>query len=333
MVPVWSLPLFVPGVFAAPPVIFEGATDCPTHEAISRELERIVSAPADSAPSEAAVVAREGSELRIVLTTRDGRLLGERRLPADGTCDELALSVAVVLGAWIATAHPEYSSPLPESESGSESKNESAAAPAEPPAPPPLAAPVAAVPATRPPEPAPKPPAPPVPNTEPARRFEVALGIGGELSDAGLVPATEAGVRYRPEASGFGASAFVLVAAPETREIGAGSVSSFRWPLGVGATGRLVRAGLSLELEGGAMLGLLRLEGDGFASNGDATDAQGGLYGTLRVGAASGKLRPFVAAKLLTWLGKATAEASLPDAEVDLPVVEGVLLVGLGFVP
>jgi hypothetical protein len=249
-------------------------------------------------------------------------------LPADGTCDELALSVAVVLGAWIATAHPEYSSPLPEPES------ESATAPEEPPAPPPpLAAPVAAAPATRPPEPTPKPPAPAVHPADAARRFEVALGIGGELSDAGLVPAAEAGVRYRPEASGLGASAFVLIAAPETREIGAGSVSSFRWPLGAGAVGRLTRGDLSLELEGGAMFGLLRIEGNGFASNDAATDAQGGLYGTLRVGAASGKLRPFAGAKLLTWLGKATAQASLPDAEVDLPVLEGVLLVGLGFVP
>jgi hypothetical protein len=94
-----------------------------------------------------------------------------------------------------------------------------------------------------------------------------------------------------------------------------------------------VRRGLSFELEAGPMLGLLRLEGDGFASNADATDAQGGLYGGLRVGAASGRLRPFAAAKLLTWLGKATAQASLPDAEIDLPVLEGVLLVGLGFVP
>jgi hypothetical protein len=81
------------------------------------------------------------------------------------------------------------------------------------------------------------------------------------------------------------------------------------------------------------MLGLLHLEGEDFASPDDATDAQGGLYAALRVGAASGKLRPFASAKLLTWLGKATAQARLPDAEVDLPVTEGVLFVGLGFVP
>src|SRR5262245_29549637 len=114
---VTALPLFVSGILAAPPVVFEGATDCPSHDQISRELERIVSAPVGSEPKETALVALEGSELRIVLTTRDGRLLGERRLPADGTCDERALSVAVVLGAWIATAHPEYLSRLPEPES------------------------------------------------------------------------------------------------------------------------------------------------------------------------------------------------------------------------
>src|SRR5688572_25397937 len=133
---VWSLALFVSGIFAAPPVILEGAPDCPSAEAISRELERIVSVPAGSEPSETALVALEGSELRIVLTTKDGRLLGERRLPAEGSCDERALSVAVVLGAWIATAHPEYLSALPEAE-------REAAPPAETgaPAPPPIAPP------------------------------------------------------------------------------------------------------------------------------------------------------------------------------------------------
>jgi hypothetical protein len=35
----------------------------------------------------------------------------------------------------------------------------------------------------------------------------------------------------------------------------------------------------------------------------------------------------------LTWLGTATATASEPDAEVDLPVVEGVFLLGVGFAP
>jgi hypothetical protein len=318
----------VSGVFAAPPVTFEGATDCPSHEAIARELERIVSAPVGAEPSETALVTREGSELRIVLTTRDGRLLGERRLPADGTCEELALSVAVVLGAWIATVHPEYSSTLPESERRD-------AAPLEPPPPPALVAPVAPppAPATRTPEPTPKPPSPAARSTEAPWRFEVAAGIGGEVSDAGLVVAGDVSVRYRPETSGFGVSAFALVAAAETREIGAGSVSSFRWPLGAGALGRLVGNGVSFELEAGPMLGLLHLEGEDFASPDDATDAQGGLYAALRVGAASGKLRPFASAKLLTWLGKATAQARLPDAEVDLPVTEGVLFVGLGFVP
>jgi hypothetical protein len=164
-------------------------------------------------------------------------------------------------------------------------------------------------------------------------RVEIAAGIGGEISDAGLVPAADASVRYRPDASGFGASAFILFALPETREVGAGSVSSFRWPLGVGALGRFASGGFALEGEAGPMLGLLHLEGKDFATPDDATDAQGGLYAALRVGAANGKLRPFAGAKLLTWFGKVTAEASLPEAEVDLPVTEGVLFVGLGFVP
>jgi hypothetical protein len=324
---VWSLSLFVSGILAAPPIVFEGATDCPSHEQIARELERIVSAPPGSEPSETALVALEGSELRIVLTTRDGRLLGERRLPADGTCDERALSVAVVLGAWIATAHPEYLSTLPEP------KSEPEPTPAEPspPSPPPIPTPPA-------PTPRPVAPPPPAPSVRPATgapwRFEVALGVGGEISNAGLVPAGEISARYAPDTSGFGLSAFTLFAGPEEREVGGGHVTSFRWPLGVGGLARLTQGELAFDLGAGPMLGLLRVDGEGFtARNEGATDAQGGIHAALRVGARTGRWRPFATAKLLTWLGKATAQARSPDAEVDLPVTEGVLLVGFGLVP
>jgi hypothetical protein len=317
----WSLPLFVSGIFAAPPVILESAPDCPNAEAISRELERIVSAPAGSAPTDTALVQLEGSELRIVLTTKDGRLLGERRLPADGSCDERALSVAVVLGAWVATAHPEYLSTLPEGE------REAAAAPPEPSPPPPIPPPVT-----------PAPPPPPAPLPPPVRvapvvawRFQLGLGVGGELSDAGLVPAADVSLRYAPEASGFGVSAFALVAAPESRAIGGGSVSSFRWPLGVGGVLRLEGGPVALEIDAGLLLGLLHVQGHDFVTTEAATDLQGGAYASARLGAASGRWRPFAAAKLLTWFGTATAQARVPNAELDLPVAEGVFLVGVGY--
>ena len=328
MVSAWPLPFFISGLIAAPPVTFEGATDCPSHDAISRELERIVSAPAGSEPKETALVALEGPELRIVLTTRDGRLLGERRLPAEGTCDERALSVAVVLGAWIATAHPEYLSALPEAQSAA------SATPAEESAPSPPPIPLPETPKPRPTLPAPPPPGPPPVRTSPAVawRFQAALGAGGEVSDAGLVPAADISFRYTTEASGFGASAFVLFAGAESRPIGSGSVSSFRWPLGAGGVARLESGAVAFELDAGFMLGLLDVQGVGFSTNDGATDTQGGAYAALRVGAESGRWRPFGAAKVLTWLGKATARASVPDAEVDLPAVEGVFLVGVGYV-
>ena len=163
--------------------------------------------------------------------------------------------------------------------------------------------------------------------------FVPALALGVELSDAGVVPAADVSVRYARDESGFGISAFGLVALPEEREVGSGRVSSFRWPLGAGGLARLVRSGVALELEAGPMLGILHLEGEDFSANAGATDVQGGLHGALRVGASTGVLRPFGAAKLLTWLGNVTASATRPNAEVDLPVVEGVFLAGVGFTP
>jgi hypothetical protein len=102
----------------------------------------------------------------------------------------------------------------------------------------------------------------------------------------------------------------------------------------VNGVARLAGVGVALELDAGAMLGLLRIEGKEFTTkNDDATDVQGGVHASLRVSSTSGRLRPFAAAKLLTWLGKATARARLPEAEVDLPALEGVVLVGVGFAP
>jgi hypothetical protein len=329
MVPVWSLPLVVPGLLAAPPVVLEGETDCPTRDAISRELERIVVAPDGSAPTDTARVTVEGTELYVVLATNDGRLLGERRLPAEGTCDERALSVAVVLGAWITTAHPEYLSALPAAPSEAPAASAEANMPAlnpTPAAPPPPSRPA---PAAREPEPESK---ARVAANDPWR-FQPAAALGIELSDAGIVPAADVSVRYAPEASGFGLSAFVLLALSEDRAVGSGKVSSFRWPLGVGGVARQERSGVALELDAGAMLGILHVEGEDFTTNDEATDVQGGLYAALRLGASTGTLRPFGAAKLLTWLGKATASASEPNAEVDLPVVEGVFVAGVGFAP
>jgi hypothetical protein len=326
MVPAWSLSFLVSGIFGAPPVVLEGGTDCPSREAISRELERIVVAPEGSEVTDTARVTIDGAELYVVLGTKDGRLLGERRLPAEGTCDERALSVAVVLGAWIATVHPEYLSALPAPPAEAPAPLEPSTPPPLPPPPPPPAPPASVA--------SPPKPLAPVRATPSAPWIVVpALALGVELSDAGVVPAADVSVRYARDESGFGLSAFALFALPEEREVGSGRVSSFRWPLGAGGLARLVRSGLALELEAGPMLGILHLEGEDFRTNDGATDVQGGLYGALRVGASSGVFRPFGAAKLLTWLGKATASATQPNAEVDLPVVEGVFLAGVGFAP
>ncbi|HEX6276216.1 MAG TPA: hypothetical protein VFZ53_24410 [Polyangiaceae bacterium] len=327
MVSVWSVPSFVAAMLAAPPVVLESAPDCPSSAAISRELERIVAAPAGTQATDTALVAAEGSELRIVLATKDGALLGERRLSAEGTCDERARSVAVVLGAWIATAHPEYLSPLPAEQP------EIPEEPAEPSPPPDLSLPPPAVPAPAVEVPRRVPPARLVPAPHVAWRFHAAFALGVELSDAGLMPAADVSSRYAPEASGFGLAAFALLAGPEVRDVGEGRVRSFRWPLGVGGLGRLQHGDVAVELEAGAMLGWLSLKGEGFSTNGTATDVQGGIHGGVRAGfgSGSGVVRPFAAARLLAWLGQVTASAELPDAEADLPVLEGVFLLGVGF--
>jgi hypothetical protein len=108
----------------------------------------------------------------------------------------------------------------------------------------------------------------------------------------------------------------------------------FRWPLGLGPLLRLAPRGVFIDLALGPTVAWLHLEGQDFTGRNDgADDALFGGFAGINVAGTSGPVRPCAGAGLLLWPGTSTAVASAPNAELDLPAVEGTLTLGVVFAP
>ena len=294
-------------------VAIEGDADCPTAEAVNAELLRILPAPENELGDRASVTRSEQS-LHVTLRGADGSVVGERAVVVEGTCEEQARVVAVILAAWLTDAHPEFRTALPVAP---------AAEPLAPEAPkaPPVVAP--APPAAR---------AAPPAKPRQVFRWSAGAGAGVELSDAGAVAAFELSASFAP-AAGWGATAFALFALPATRELGSGSAVGFRWPFGVGPLLRSPAGALSIELTAGPHLGWLHMSGKDFASGREANDLAFGVFAGARVTTRRSFLRPFLALTGLGWLSPATLTAQVPEAELELSPLEGAVQVGVSLNP
>jgi hypothetical protein len=318
-------------VLAVSGVIIESSLDCPAAARVSEELARIVPNAAATEVNDRAVVSSESGVLLVLLTAPDGAILGERRIAAEGTCDEQARALAVILGTWLTDIHPEYRSALPVPPAVAEE-------PSQLPAEEPLVAPAPAVPPSPPSQAPTLPPvsvAPSPAKSEGAavRRWSGALAVGAGVSEAGTVLAGAASVSYAPERTGFGASVFALLTLPAERSLGSGTVSAFRWPLGAGPLVRVQAGSAFLDVTAGPTLAWLRVAGDDFNENRSANDVAIGAFGRARVGFCWSRFRPFVEAGLLGWFGASTVVARAPDTELELPTFESFLLAGVAFEP
>ncbi|MDF3069531.1 MAG: hypothetical protein K0R38_5132 [Polyangiaceae bacterium] len=56
---------------------------------------------------------RREAGLFVELRSADATSIGERLLPVEGSCDELAQAAAVVLSAWLSDVHPDFAPELP----------------------------------------------------------------------------------------------------------------------------------------------------------------------------------------------------------------------------
>jgi hypothetical protein len=299
----------------------EGGSQCPAPSAVSQELAAIVVVRDGQSLSGRALVDREGDLLRVALEARDGAPLASRTLAADGTCEELAVAVAVVLASWLGDAYPEILGTLPEDVS-----QEPAPAPVAP-VPPTLptpAKPVARPPSARPPANTPaaaRRDEPPDPGS--SRHFVPSVGLGANVSSAGAVPLGVLQVSWTPAHTGFGAQLAASLSGVQTQPLGSGNARWSRWPVLGGPTFRLTNGPVCSDFSAGGALGWLRLEGDGFTADSSASDLGYAAFLGAKISGGPGMIRPFLSLNALFWLKRATAYLTSPDPrKLDLPALE-----------
>jgi len=254
--------LFVPVVFAFTSLV-AGET-CPAPVDVEARVRVILHLTSEQQLSEGFVVERHESGLYVELRSADSTLIGQRTLPAEGSCDELAQAAAVVLSAWLNDAHPDFASALP-------------AAPAPEPEPAPVPVPA----------PAPPPPlkaaAPPVAPHAPSRQWELGAGVGAELTDGSFVPAAFVAGGFVPVAGGFGLSGMLGASWSRQLPLGPGEVAWRRWRLGAGPSFRVATRSVSVDVNAGPALAWLHLNGSNFERSSTQDGVEFGGFLNARV--------------------------------------------------
>jgi len=246
--------LLAPALFAFQSLVV-GET-CPAPVDVEARVRSILHLAPERELSEGFAVERHESGLYVELRLADSTLIGQRTLPADGNCDELAQAAAVVLSAWLSDVHPDFATELP---------------PVPPPPIPPdsgLPRPLPAAP------PAPPPPAAsPAPRAPPSRPWQLGLGLGADISESGPAAAGYLVGSYAPVTQGWGVTGFVGATSFREQQLGPGYVDWWRWPLGVGPSFRVTTGSVAWDASAGPVLGWLHFTGSNF----DHTSGQDGL--------------------------------------------------------
>jgi hypothetical protein len=304
-------------------LLVAGTEECPAPSAVDARTREILGLSVEQVVAERARVSREGASLRVILRAADQHVLGERVLPAEGSCDEQAGAVAVLLAAWLSDVHPEYVASLPDAPQSPvlASPQPETAPPTTPTEPAPTLAPTTAPPVRdRAAATAPKRP------ERPARHRGVELGVsaGGVISEASPVPFGTLGLRYVPESSGWGAALSVTFSTPRHADLSNGSVSYFRWPLVVGPVWRAQLGSTLLDTTAGPAAAWFHVSGVNFqdAATYDVVVWGGAL--AARWSLPQGRIAPFVEfsgmafAKARAVIHRGSEEKSVPLPNLEL---------------
>lgn len=293
--------------------LVEGET-CPEPPDVERRVRAILHLAEEQVLSEGFIVERREAGLFVELRSAESASIGERLLPSDGTCEELAQAAAVVLSAWLSDVHPDFAPELP----------------AEPIAlPPPVVASPLVAPPERPAENRASQPTAARQGATSRRRVELDLGIGVGVSDGALAGVGSLSGAYTPK-GGWGVRATVLVDTTRRAALGSGFVNWRRWPLALGPTWRSGGDALALDVSLAPALSWLRVAGSEF----EPDKTQSGLTwaGIFDARLASRRrVGWFVAAHGQVYFAESSVYAG--DAEDALPPFVFSVLVGARLAP
>jgi len=296
---------------------------CPAPTDVEQRVRAILHLSAEQRLDESFLVERHEAGLFVELRGVDSTIIGQRTLPSDGSCDELAQAAAVVLSAWLTDVHPDFAGALPKPEPASEPEP----VPAKAPEPAPLPTPVAA-------SDAPARVTALAPSPPPVRRgslhWELSLGAGADMTARQLALAGLASLAYLPAKSGWGAGLYVLLDGSRRQSLGAGAVSWSRWPVACGPTLRVASSWMTLDFSAGPALSWVRLGGRDFDDNSSYSTPSWSGFFSARL-ASGGPFGVFGQGLGQVYLGRPTAVFG--EAEYRLPRVGAAVLLGAHWSP
>lgn len=266
---------------------------CPAPVDVEARVRSILHLAPERELSEGFAVERHEAGLYVELRLADSTLIGQRTLPADGTCDELAQAAAVVLSAWLSDVHPDFASELPPAAPPPISPDSGLPPPL--PAAPPSPQPQAASPALRAPTP---------------RPWQLGLGLGADMSDRGPAAAGYLVAGYAPVTQGWGLTAFVGASWSREERLGPGSVDWWRWPVGLGPSFRVTTGDLAWDASAGPALGWLHFAGSNFDHTSGENGITWGGFLNLRVSSRGRRAGVFGLASAQVYPGDFAAQAS-----------------------
>jgi hypothetical protein len=237
---------------------------------VEARVRTILHLPVEQELSEGFVVERHEAGLYVELRSADNAVIGQRTLPAEGNCDELAQAAAVVLSAWLSDVHPDFAGALPPA-----TEPAPALVPVPELAPVAVPAPVPVLPARA----APPPPASPLP---PPRRLELALGAGADISEKGIALGGFLLGDYASPRRGLGLSAIAGVVWPRQESLGVGFVEWRRWSFGIGLSLRESIDDIRWEVSAGPSVGWLHFVGSNFDHPSSQDGVDWGAFLNLR---------------------------------------------------
>lgn len=305
------------------------AAECPAHDVVEARVRSILHLAAEQTLTETFAVERRASSLFVELRGEGSALIGQRELPLEGSCDELAQAAAVVLSAWLTDVHPDFAGALPEPTA--EPEPEPTAEPEPKIEPPPVVAKpqaVGSIDGEREPqatEPPPRKPSKP-------RALQLGIVAGGDLTSSQLAAAGGALIDFGFVERGFGLVAMALVTTVRSDSLGPGSVEWRRWPLALGPRYRFGVKSLALDLSAGPVAGWLHLAGVGFDANAEQSGVSWGAFASTRLSLSRGA-GPFAVLSGQVFPGESTAFVAGLAPEWPLPTLTVALLLGFQIAP
>ncbi len=283
---------------------------CPALVDVEQRVRVILHLSDERPLNEGVVVERREAGLFVELRGVDGGLIGERVLPKEGSCDDLAQVAAVVLSAWLSDVHPDFAGDLP-------TPVVEAPREAEPTPPPSV-------------EPPPKPVVASLPVRAAARapwgRWELNASVGGSLTGETVALAGSVGAALLSP-RGWGVRALTMVDKTRREPLGDGSVVWRRWPIALGPTLRLDGGALRYDFTLAPALSWLRVSGTDFAPNRSRSALTWAALLDARVGS-RGEAGIFVGLQAHAYLYLVESSAYVGQAEYPLPRFVLSLLVG-----